>query len=97
MTALLGRDLALALRAGGGFGLGLAFFLILAVLVPLGVGADGAVLARIAPGIVWVAAPRSEAGRAAQVAILDGLTMWTNATRQRFGTWCQFPFFPDLD
>lgn len=56
MRALLARDLALALRAGGGFGLGLAFFLIVAVLVPLGVGADGAVLAKIAPGILWVAA-----------------------------------------
>lgn len=56
MRALLIRDLALALRAGGGFGLGLAFFLIVAVLVPLGVGADRAVLARIAPGILWVAA-----------------------------------------
>ena len=56
MTALLARDLRLALRAGGGFGLGLAFFLILAVLVPLGVGPDPATLARIAPGILWVGA-----------------------------------------
>jgi heme exporter protein B len=56
MTALLVRDLRLALRSGGGFGLGLAFFLILAVLVPLGVGADGSVLGRIAPGILWVGA-----------------------------------------
>jgi heme exporter protein B len=56
MRALLLRDLRLAFRSGGGFGLGLAFFLILAVLVPLGVGADTAVLARIAPGILWVGA-----------------------------------------
>ncbi|MGB3408001.1 MAG: heme exporter protein CcmB, partial [Jannaschia sp.] len=35
MLALLKRDLRLALRAGGGFGLGLGFFLILATLVPL--------------------------------------------------------------
>ena len=56
MIALLRRDLALALRSGGGFGLGLAFFLIVAVLVPLGVGPDGAVLALIAPGVLWVAA-----------------------------------------
>ena len=56
MIALLRRDLALALRSGGGFGLGLAFFLIVAVLVPLGVGPDPGVLARIAPGVVWVAA-----------------------------------------
>lgn len=56
MIALLRRDLALALRSGGGFGLGLAFFVIVAVLVPLGVGPDAGVLARIAPGVVWVAA-----------------------------------------
>ena len=31
MIALLLRDLRLAFRSGGGFGLGLAFFLILAV------------------------------------------------------------------
>lgn len=56
MRALLIRDLRLALRSGGGFGLGLAFFLILAVLVPLGVGAETATLGRIAPGILWVGA-----------------------------------------
>lgn len=56
MMALLARDLRLALRAGGGFGLGLAFFLILAVLVPLGVGPEPATLALIAPGILWVGA-----------------------------------------
>ena len=56
MTALLLRDLRLAFRSGGGFGLGLAFFLILAVLVPLGVGAEGGTLGRIAPGILWVGA-----------------------------------------
>ncbi len=56
MKALLLRDLALALRAGGGFGLGLAFFLIVVVLVPFGVGPEAAVLTRIAPGILWVAA-----------------------------------------
>jgi heme exporter protein B len=56
MTALLVRDLRLAFRAGGGFGLALAFFLIVTVLVPLGVGPEGATLARIAPGILWVGA-----------------------------------------
>ncbi len=56
MIALLIRDLRLAIRAGGGFGLGLAFFLILAVLVPLGVGPQPAVLAAIAPGVLWVGA-----------------------------------------
>ncbi|MEL6508996.1 MAG: heme exporter protein CcmB [Pseudomonadota bacterium] len=56
MIALLIRDLRLAIRTGGGFGLGLAFFLIIAVLVPFGVGPDSAVLGRIAPGILWVGA-----------------------------------------
>ena len=56
MKALLRRDLRLATRAGGGFGLGLAFFLLVAVLVPLGVGPEAALLARIAPGILWLGA-----------------------------------------
>ncbi len=56
MKALFLRDLRLAIRAGGGFGLGLAFFLIVVVLVPFGVGPETEVLRRIAPGILWVAA-----------------------------------------
>lgn len=56
MIALLIRDLRLALRAGGGFGLGLGFFLVLCVLIPLGVGPQGDRLAAIAPGILWVGA-----------------------------------------
>jgi heme exporter protein B len=56
MIALLVRDMRLAMRAGGGFGLGLAFFLLVAVLVPLGVGPNSATLAMIAPGILWVGA-----------------------------------------
>jgi heme exporter protein B len=56
VIALFLRDLRLAVRAGGGFGLGLGFFLILAVLVPLGVGPVPELLARIAPGILWVGA-----------------------------------------
>ncbi len=56
MIALLFRDLRLAIRAGGGFGLGLAFFLILCILVPFGVGPETAILSRIAPGILWIGA-----------------------------------------
>lgn len=56
MKALLARDLALALRAGGGFGLGLAFFLIVTVLVPFSVGPQSELLARIAPGVLWLGA-----------------------------------------
>ena len=56
MKALLMRDLRLATRAGGGFGLALAFFLIVCTLVPFGVGPEGGQLSRIAPGILWVGA-----------------------------------------
>ena len=56
MRALLLRDLRLAFRAGGGFGLGLAFFLIVTVLVPFGVGPGAAQLGAIAPGILWLGA-----------------------------------------
>lgn len=56
MTALLWRDLILSVRAGGGFGLGLSFFLIVVVLVPFGVGPEVALLSRIAPGILWLGA-----------------------------------------
>ena len=62
MTALLLRDLKLAFRAGGGFGLGLAFFLIVVVLVPFGVGPQSSLLATIAPGILWLGAKRASAG-----------------------------------
>ena len=56
MIALLMRDIRLAVRAGGGFGLGLAFFLLVTVMVPFGVGPEPATLAKIAPGILWVGA-----------------------------------------
>jgi len=56
MRALLRRDLRLALRTGGGAGLGLAFFLIVVLLIPFGIGPDTALLARVAPGVLWVAA-----------------------------------------
>jgi heme exporter protein B len=56
VRALFIRDLTLALRAGGGFGLGLAFFLIVVVLVPFSVGPAPDLLARIAPGVLWLGA-----------------------------------------
>lgn len=56
MSALVLRDLSLAARAGGGAALALAFFAMVATLVPLGVGSDLALLARIAGGVLWVAA-----------------------------------------
>lgn len=56
MIALLIRDLRLAFRAGGGFGLGLAFFLIVVILVPFALGPDRTLLRVIAPGILWLGA-----------------------------------------
>ena len=56
MIALLHRDLMLAFRAGGGFGLGLAFFLIVTVLVPFSVGPQSELLSTIAPGVLWLGA-----------------------------------------
>jgi heme exporter protein B len=56
MIALLIRDLRLGIRAGGGFGLGLAFFLIVATLVPFAVGPEAEILSMIAPGVLWLGA-----------------------------------------
>ncbi len=56
MIALLIRDIRLAIRSGGGFGLGVAFFLIVVTLVPFGVGPDQAILGAIAPGVLWLGA-----------------------------------------
>nr|WP_255734619.1 heme exporter protein CcmB [Epibacterium sp. MM17-32] len=53
---MLVRDLRLAFRAGGGFGLGLAFFLIVTVMVPFSVGPNSDTLSLIAPGILWLGA-----------------------------------------
>ncbi|HEX2590108.1 MAG TPA: heme exporter protein CcmB [Rhizomicrobium sp.] len=50
------RDLRLAFRAGGSAMLALAFFASVITLVPLGVGPDLRLLAKIAGGILWIAA-----------------------------------------
>jgi len=55
-TALLGRELRLALRSGGGAGLGLAFFLIVVLLAPFGVGPQSDRLSGVAAGVLWIAA-----------------------------------------
>lgn len=54
--ALLARDLRLALRAGGGAGLGVVFFLAVVVVTPFAIGPDLALLARIGPAILWIGA-----------------------------------------
>jgi heme exporter protein B len=55
-SALLGRDITLALKAGGAGFMALAFFAAVLTLVPLGIGPEPALLARIAAGMIWVAA-----------------------------------------
>jgi heme exporter protein B len=55
-SALLSRDLKLAARSGGGAALALGFFALVATLVPLGIGADLKLLARVAGGVLWVGA-----------------------------------------
>jgi heme exporter protein B len=60
MIATLGRlilrDLRLALRQGMDAVMAVAFFVIAVALFPLGVGPEPNILARIAPGVIWVAA-----------------------------------------
>jgi heme exporter protein B len=55
MLALLRRDLALSLRDGGALGTALGFDLIVVSMLPLGLGPDLNLLARIAPGVLWLA------------------------------------------
>lgn len=55
-AALLRRDLALALRQGMDSLMVVMFFVIAVVLFPFGVGPEPNILARIAPGVIWVAA-----------------------------------------
>ncbi len=53
---VLKRDLKLALAGGGDVLTLLLFFVIVGAITPFAVGPDKALLARIAPGIVWIAA-----------------------------------------
>jgi heme exporter protein B len=53
---LLTRDIRLAARSGGSAALALSFFALVATLVPLGVGPDLRLLARMGGGVLWVGA-----------------------------------------
>jgi heme exporter protein B len=55
-AALLLRDIKLAARSGGSAALALSFFALVATLVPLGIGPDLRLLARVAGGVLWVGA-----------------------------------------
>lgn len=52
---LVGRELRLAVREGGALGTALGFYLIVVAILPLGLGPDLNLLARIAPGVLWIA------------------------------------------
>ncbi len=53
---LVRRDLTLALQRPGALALPVVFFILVATLFPFAVGPDAKLLARIASGILWVAA-----------------------------------------
>ncbi|MGH8740342.1 MAG: heme exporter protein CcmB [Burkholderiales bacterium] len=53
---VLWRDLLLAMRRRGDVATALLFFVIVASLFPLGIGAEPNLLREIAPGVIWVAA-----------------------------------------
>jgi heme exporter protein B len=54
--ALVRRDLRLGVRASGGAALSAAFFALIVVLAPLGLGPDMALLKSASPGLFWIAA-----------------------------------------
>lgn len=56
LSALLVRDMRLAVRVGGGALMGVLFFLLVVTMVPFGVGPDLKLLARIGPAILWIGA-----------------------------------------
>lgn len=52
---LVRRDLRLAVREGGAISTAIGFYLVVVAILPLGLGPDLNLLARIAPGVLWVA------------------------------------------
>jgi heme exporter protein B len=56
LTAVLVRDMRIAVRVGGGALMGVLFFLVVVTLVPFALGPDLALLKRIGPAILWLAA-----------------------------------------
>jgi len=56
LAALFMRDIRLAVRVGGGGGIGVLFFLIVVALTPFAIGPDMALLGRIGPAILWLGA-----------------------------------------
>ncbi len=101
MIALIRRDLRRSVSSGGAV-LVVAFFLLVAVLFPLAIGPDAALLVRIGGGVIWTAAllaallpverliaPDLDAGVFDQLAV-RGLSMVTVATARTIAHWLSF-------
>lgn len=101
MIALIRRDLRRSVASGGAV-LVVAFFLLVAILFPLAIGPDGALLARIGGGVIWTAAllaallpverliaPDLDAGVFDQLAV-RGLSMAAVATAKTIAHWLSF-------
>lgn len=56
LAALFRREMANGLRTGGGAPAGVLFFLVVVAMMPLAVGPDLALLGRIGPALLWLAA-----------------------------------------
>jgi heme exporter protein B len=56
LWALFVRDIRLAMRVGGGGGIGVLFFLIVVVLMPFAIGPDLRLLGILGPAVLWLAA-----------------------------------------
>ena len=56
LFAIVHRDLLLVMRRKSEVLTALFFFIVVTSLFPLGIGADAALLRKIAPGVIWVAA-----------------------------------------
>jgi len=56
LAAMVARDIRIAMRVGGGAMMGVLFFLVVVTLTPFAVGPDLALLKRIGPAILWLAA-----------------------------------------
>ncbi|HXW41898.1 MAG TPA: heme exporter protein CcmB [Xanthobacteraceae bacterium] len=56
LAAVVVRDMRIAVRVGGGALMGVLFFLVVVTLTPFAIGPDLALLKRIGPAILWLAA-----------------------------------------
>ncbi|WP_342360244.1 heme exporter protein CcmB [Terrarubrum flagellatum] len=56
LLAVVRRDLLLSLRIGGGFELGLIFFLMIVAVIPFAIGPDPVLLSRISAAMLWTGA-----------------------------------------